>query len=95
MRMATVNLRNLLSREVLDSFSPGDLRARVSGGDNELSFVGVSSADIVDAHLADRIRHVTVRFVSELVTAVRDKAGNVIEGDIKAVRRVPMVDLRA
>ena len=42
----------------------------------------------MDAHLADRVAHVTVRFVSELVTAVRDKAGNVIEGDIKAVRQV-------
>ena len=42
----------------------------------------------MDANFANRIAHVTVRFVSELVTAVRDKAGNVIEGDIKAVRRV-------
>jgi predicted lipid-binding transport protein (Tim44 family) len=81
-------LRNLLSREVLDSFSSVISERESRGETNELSFVGIASADIVDAHLADRVAHVTVRFVSELVTAVRDKAGNVIEGDIKAVRRV-------
>jgi predicted lipid-binding transport protein (Tim44 family) len=81
-------LRNLLSRDVLDSFSSVISERESRGETNELSFVGISSADIVDANLADRVAHVTVRFVSELVTAVRDRAGNVIEGDIKAVRRV-------
>ncbi len=81
-------LRGLLSREVFDSFSSVITDRESRGETNELSFVGISSSDIVDAHLADRIAHVTVRFVCELVTAVRDKAGNVIEGDIKAVRQV-------
>jgi predicted lipid-binding transport protein (Tim44 family) len=81
-------LRNLLSREVLDSFSSVISERESRGETNELSFVGISSADLVDANFANRVAHVTVRFVSELVTAVRDKAGNVIEGDIKAVRRV-------
>lgn len=81
-------LRNLLSRDVFESFNSVISERKSRGETNEFSFVGISSADIVDAHLADRIAHVTVRFVSELVTAVRDKAGNVIEGDIKAVRQV-------
>jgi predicted lipid-binding transport protein (Tim44 family) len=81
-------LRNLLSREVFVSFSSVISERESRGETNELSFVGISSADIVDANLAGRIAHVTVRLVSELVTAVRDKAGNVIEGDIKAVRQV-------
>ena len=81
-------LRNLLSREVFESFSSVIAERESRGETNELSFVGISSADIIDAHLADRIAHVTVRFVSDLVTAVRDSAGNVIEGDTKAVRQV-------
>ena len=81
-------LRNLLSREVFDSFSSVITERDSRGETNEFSFIGINSADIVDAHLADRVGHVTIRFVSELVTAVRDKAGNVIEGDIKAVRQV-------
>ncbi len=81
-------LRDLLSREVFDSFNAVISERESHGETNEFSFVGIASADIVDAHLADSISHITVRFVSDLVTAVRDKAGNVIEGDIKAVRQV-------
>ncbi len=81
-------LRNLLSRDVFDSFSSVISERESQGETNEFSFVGIASADIVDAHMADRVAHVAVRFVSDLVTAVRDRAGNVIEGDIKAVRQV-------
>ncbi len=81
-------LRNLLSREVFESFSSVIAERESRGETNEFSFVGISSADIIDANLADRIAHVSVRFISELVTAIRDQAGNVIEGDIKAVRQV-------
>ncbi len=81
-------LRALLSREVFDSFSSVISDRESRGETNELSFIGIASADIADANLVNHIAHVTVRFVSELVTAVRDKAGNVIEGDIKAVRQV-------
>ena len=41
-----------------------------------------------DANLTGQVAHITVRFVSELVTAVRDRMGNVVEGDLKSVRRV-------
>jgi len=81
-------LRDLLSREVFDSFNSVISERESQGETNEFSFVGIASADIVDAQLADSLSHITVRFVSDLVTAVRDKAGNVIEGDIKAVRQV-------
>ncbi|MFZ1107570.1 MAG: Tim44/TimA family putative adaptor protein [Rhodomicrobium sp.] len=81
-------LRGLLSREVFDSFNAVIKEREARGETNEFSFVGISSAGIVDASFAGRIAHVTVRFVSELVTAIRDRSGNVIEGDIKAVRQV-------
>jgi predicted lipid-binding transport protein (Tim44 family) len=81
-------LSGLLSREVFESFNAVISEREARGEANEFSFVGIAAADIADAHLADRGARVTVRFVSDLVTAVRDKSGNVIEGDIKAVRQV-------
>lgn len=81
-------LRNLLSREVFESFGFVISEREARGETNEMSFIGISSADIVDANLVGTVAHIAVRFVSELVTAVRDRAGNVIEGDIKAVRQV-------
>jgi predicted lipid-binding transport protein (Tim44 family) len=81
-------LHNLLSPEVYDSFNAVISEREAQGETTEFSFVGLSSADIVDAQLSGRIAHLTVRFVSDLVTAVRDRAGNVVEGDLKAVRQV-------
>jgi predicted lipid-binding transport protein (Tim44 family) len=81
-------LRELLSREVFESFSAVINEREARGETSEFSFVRMASTDIIDAHLADRVAHVIVRFVSDLVTAVRDRSGNVIEGDIKAVRQV-------
>ncbi len=81
-------LRNLLSPEVYESFSAVISERESRGETNEFSFVGIASADIIDGHLAGRTAQVTVRFVSDLVTAVRDRGGNVVEGDIKAVRQV-------
>ncbi len=81
-------LHNLLSPEVFDSFSDVIAEREQRGELVEFSFVGITSADIVEAHLADRMAHITVKFISELITAVRDRSGNVIEGDPKAVRQV-------
>jgi len=81
-------LRNLLSPEVYDSFNAVIAERESREETTEFSFVGISSAAVTDASLTGQIAHVTVRFVSELVTAVRDRMGNVVEGDLKAVRSV-------
>jgi predicted lipid-binding transport protein (Tim44 family) len=81
-------LRNLLAPEVFDSFSAVITERETREETTEFSFVGILSADITDASLSGQMAHVTVRFVSELVTAVRDRLGNVVEGDLKSVRRV-------
>jgi len=81
-------LRNLLSPEVYDSFNAVIAERESREETTEFSFVGISSADVTEGNLAGQTAHVTVRFVSELVTAVRDRMGNVVEGDLKAVRRV-------
>ena len=81
-------LSNLLSPEVYDSFNAVINEREARGETAEFSFVGISSAEVSDAHLAGQIAHVTVRFVSDLVTAVLDRTGTVVEGDTKAVRKV-------
>ena len=81
-------LKNLLSPEVFDSFNSVIRDRETREETTEFSFVGIDSATIIDANIEGQMADVTVRFVSELVTAVRDKAGNVVEGDLKAVRQV-------
>ena len=78
-------LKNLLSREVFDGFA-GAISDRESRGEQvDQSFVGIKSADVVEAELKARMAHVTVKFVSELISATRDRGGEVIAGDSKRI----------
>ena len=81
-------LKDLLSREVLDGFA-GAISERESRGELiDQSFVGMKSADIVEAELKNGTEQITVKFVSELISATRDRAGEVISGDPKKIKEV-------
>ena len=81
-------LKNLLSREVYDGFDNAIAEREKRGERVESHFVSVDSADIVGAELRGRIAQVTVRFHSQLVSATRDKDGNVIDGSADKVTDV-------
>jgi predicted lipid-binding transport protein (Tim44 family) len=81
-------LKNLLSREVYDGFEAA-IRDRESKGETvETRFVAIDKSDITAAELRGRTAHVTVRFVSQLISVTRDKSGNVIEGNPEKVTDV-------
>ncbi|RWO23109.1 Tim44/TimA family putative adaptor protein [Mesorhizobium sp.] len=81
-------LKNLLSREVYDGFvaAIGDREAKSEK--IQSSFVGINKADIVSAEMKGSEAHITLRIVSELISATRDKAGAVIDGDPETVAEV-------
>ncbi len=81
-------LKNLLSREVYDGFV-GAIADRESRGETVSSnFVAIEKAEITDAAVRGRTGQVTVRFVSQLITATYDRDGTVIQGDPSAVADV-------
>ncbi|MHA1157775.1 MAG: Tim44/TimA family putative adaptor protein [Alphaproteobacteria bacterium] len=74
-------LRSLLNREVYDGFV-GAIDQREQRGETiEFRFVGIDQADLTDAELKGSNAHVTVRFLSKLVSATRDQNGEVVDGD--------------
>ena len=81
-------LKNLLSRDVLDSFIRAIDQRDKAGETLEQKFVGIDKADLVAADVRGRKANITVRFVSELVSTTRNKVGEVIEGDPKEIREV-------
>ncbi len=81
-------LKQLLSSEVYEGFSSALDERETQGESVESSFVGIGKADIIEASLKNKLTQVTVKFVSELITATRDKEGRVIDGDPNAVREV-------
>ena len=81
-------LKNLLSKEVYDGFAAALDERETRGETVQSSFVGIDKADITGAEMRDSEAFVTVRFVSQLISATRDKAGAVIDGDPDAVVEV-------
>ena len=81
-------LKPLLSDDVYRGFDDAIGARERSGAKIEFSFVGLKQATLEGVSLRDRIAEITVKFVSELISATRDAAGAVIDGAAGAVREV-------
>ncbi|WP_309084217.1 Tim44/TimA family putative adaptor protein [Chelativorans sp.] len=81
-------LKNLLSREVYEGFVSAIDEREKRSEKIESSFVGIDKAAIVGAEMKGHEAHVTLRIVSELISATRDSAGSVIDGDPETVAEV-------
>lgn len=74
-------LKDLLSSEVYEGFDAAIKEREQRGEKVETRFASIDKADIVGAELRDRSAQVTVRFVSQMISATRDKAGTVVDGN--------------
>jgi predicted lipid-binding transport protein (Tim44 family) len=82
-------LKNLLSKDVFEGFARAIDERQAQGQRVESRFVGIDKATIQSASLVGgKKATITIAFVSELITATYDKAGEVIDGDPKEIREV-------
>lgn len=81
-------LKPLLTKEVAESFFATIDQRKADGSSLVFQFVGVQSANIERASLEGRIASMTLKFSSEMIHALRDRNGNVIEGQDNSVRAV-------
>jgi predicted lipid-binding transport protein (Tim44 family) len=81
-------LKNLLSREVYDGFVTAISERESRSEKVQSSFVGIDKAEIVSAEMKGTEAHLTLRIVSELISATLDKGGEVIDGDPETVAEV-------
>jgi predicted lipid-binding transport protein (Tim44 family) len=74
-------LNPLLSPEVYKNFASA-IDARAENDEHEeTTLVGIKRAEIADASLEGRTAYITVKFVSEEVSVIRNTAGDVVSGD--------------
>jgi predicted lipid-binding transport protein (Tim44 family) len=82
-------VRTLLSREVFDGFDAAITERERRSETVETRFVSIDASTITAAELRNRsTAQITVRFVSKLVSATRDRAGTVIDGNAEKVTDV-------
>lgn len=82
-------IRPFLAPEVFDAFD-GVVAARTADGLTvESQFLGVSQLVLSDANFdpITKEAEITVRFTAEMISAVRNAAGEVVDGDPKAHRK--------
>jgi predicted lipid-binding transport protein (Tim44 family) len=77
-----------LSRDVYDSYVAA-INERESRKETvRFDFVGVDKAEIVQAEVVGRDVNVTVRLVSQIISATLDSGEDVIEGDLEEIAEV-------
>lgn len=81
----TKALKGLLSRDVFEGFEKAIQEREKRGEKAETTFVSIDKAEVVAVECRNRVAQITMRFVSKLITATRDSAGAVIEGNPEAV----------
>jgi len=74
-------LRDLLSSEVYESFEAVIKDRERHEQKTETRFVSIDKAELVAAEQRDRTAQLTVRFVSQMISVTRDKAGTIVDGN--------------
>ena len=78
----------LLSKKIHDQFEEALEERNKRGHFAEITFIGVNSVKIKEHKKIDKILNVTVDFVSEVITCIRDKEKKVISGDPEKIKKI-------
>ena len=85
------NLRDvkpLLDNKVLNQFEAALKQRKEKGIISETTFIGINSADIKNFKQTNNIFEVTVDFVSEIISCVKDKEKKIVSGNPEKVKKV-------
>lgn len=78
-------LKNLLEKDVYESFEQAISAREAAGQKTDFTFVGLPGIKITEAELEKRTAQVTIQFDAEVVSATYDKSGQLVEGNADQV----------
>lgn len=78
-------LKGLLSKDVFEGFNAAINEREMRGEKIQSNFVGISKADFADAEVKGTEAQITMKIISQMISATLDKDGAVIDGDKEAV----------
>ena len=82
------SIKNLLEKNVFKQFEVAINERQKQGNTSETTFIGINSAEIKDHQRNGNFLEVTVDFVSEIISCVKDKDSKIIAGDPEKVKKV-------
>ncbi len=80
--------RSLLNGQIYSQFNDA-LKERSSRGHfAEITFIGINSAEIKEHKKIGNILNVTVDFIAEVITCIRDKEKKIVSGDPEKIKKI-------
>ena len=82
------NIKTLLDKKVFNDFNEAIKERKNKGLISETTFVGINSSGIKNYNQINNMFEVTVDFVSEIISCVKDKDKKLVSGDPTKVKKV-------
>ena len=78
----------LLNKQMYDQFNEALKERSAKGQYAEITFIGVNSAEITDHKKVSNILNVTVKFIAEVITCIRDKDKKIVSGHPEKIKKI-------
>ena len=78
----------LLNREIYNQFNEALKERSERDHYAEITFIGINSAVIKEHKKLDKILNVTVDFIAEVITCIKDKEKKIISGDPEKIKKI-------
>jgi len=82
------SLKNLLGKDLFTDFAEVIDERKKKQLNYETTFIGLKSSKILEFKKIENIYKVTVNFISEIITCVKDKNNQIIEGNPDTIKTV-------
>ena len=83
-----IKSKPLLSKKIEDQFNEALKERNNKGHYAEITFIGVNSADIKEHNKINNVLKVTVDFVAEVITCIKDKEKKIISGNPEKIKKI-------
>ena len=83
-----INAKPLLNKDVFNQFDNALKERAKRGHFAEITFIGVNKAEIKEHKKTGNILNVTVNFIAEVITCIRDKDKKIVSGDPEKIKKI-------
>ena len=83
-----IKSKPLLSEKIYNQFDQALKERDKRGHFAEITFIGINSAKIKDHKKIDKVLQVTVDFVGEIITCIRDKDKKIVSGNPDKIKKI-------
>ena len=82
------NAKPLLNKDIYNQFDDALKERAKRGHFAEITFIGVNKAEIKEHKKVGNILNVTVDFIAEVITCIRDKDKKIVSGDPEKIKKI-------